>query len=233
VDAELELISTHRPKKTYLRTRNDKPVVYQRFLVFSKDKRDEVILNQKDVMKSLREKDEEFNKNLIGKYIDKTSYINIDARYKPVYNYKLVDVLHKPKGTTIERSHQKTVANINTEIPLIITDKLYDYKDIALQFIFRKSYYITHYDGVTYKFLYDIAIWLDKVHKLVEVESFNPVTKKREPLVLVDGGRKFPRVFLEGTVKKNSYSLVLHLSDQELRIPETFNMEEEGEIQEA
>jgi len=49
------------------------------------------------------------------------------------------------------------------------------------------------------------------------VDTFNPETKKREPLILTDGGRKFPRAYLGGMVKGEKYQLVLYLSDQELK----------------
>jgi hypothetical protein len=226
VDAELELIPSHPTRKTYLRTSENTVIKHQRFILFSKDKRDEVILQQKNLLENLKKADAEINLNEIGKFVNQTAYITVNDDFKPVYDFTLVDVIKKPNGTIKERPHQKILGNIRGEIPVIITEKLYDPKDLLFNYIFRKSYYITHYDGVTFKFLFDIAKWLSIEKKFVEVEAFNFKTKKRDALVLVDGGRKYPRAFLEGIVKGNSYCLLLYLSDQELKLPDMFQEEE-------
>jgi hypothetical protein len=168
----------------------------------------------------------------VGKYISYTKRITVDQDYEPVYSYILYDVLEKPNGEKVERPHQKTLGNINSKIPMIISDNLYDPQELLTQYVFRKHYYITHSDGVTYKFLFDIASKLAKSNKFAEVESFNPQTKKREPLVLVDGGRKFPRAYVEGLVEGSTYCLILHLSDQELKIPSQIEGEIQGEEEE-
>lgn len=116
------------------------------------------------------------------------------------------------------------------QIPVRITDELLDPNRLMLTYIFRKSYYIVHNNGVSYKFFYELAERLHNEKRFARIDSFNPETKKREPLVLYDGGRKFPRAFLEGRVKDDKYALILHLSDQELKIPESLtpsNGEEE------
>jgi hypothetical protein len=40
--------------------------------------------------------------------------------------------------------------------------------------------------------------------------------KRNEPLVFQDGGKSY-RCFLEGRVKENSYVLIMHLSNLELK----------------
>jgi len=232
IDAELELTPTHSPKRIYLRTKNNTPITHQRFIEFAKSHRDELILQQENLMEVFSHRDDEIDINLLGKLVDHTSYITVNKDLEPVYNFTLIDVLQKPDGTIQERPHQKTLGTINSEIPVIITEKLYDPEDLMLNYIFRKSYYITHYDGVTFKFLFDIAKWLSEEGKFAEVEAFNIETKKRDALVLVDGGIKYPRGFIEGIVKGNRYCLILHLTDQELKLPKTFLTQDEEEEEE-
>ena len=43
--------------------------------------------------------------------------------------------------------------------------------------------------------------------------------KGNQPLVMSDGGKPY-RAFLEGRVRGDSYCLILHLTDQELKAPQ-------------
>lgn len=224
------MIPTHHLSKEYLRTSKGQHIKNQRFIVFAKEKRDEKLLEKTDLLQNLVNDDPDVDIEIAGKYISHTTRITVNEDYEPIYSYILYDVLEKPDGDIIERPHQKTLGNINSKIPVIITDKLHDPQQLLLQYIFRKHYYITHSDGVTYKFLYDIANRLAQSKKFAEVETFNSQTKKRGPLVLVDGGRKFPRAYVEGIVDGMSYCLILHLSDQEFMLPiqlEKINQSEE------
>lgn len=221
------MIPTHHFPKEYLRTLKGERVKNQRFIVFNKEKRDELLLEKNDLLNELIVSDPDVDIEIAGKHVSSTTRITVNQKYEPVYSYILYDVLEKPNGDIIERPHQKSLGNINSKIPMIIMDKLHDPQELALQYIFRKHYYITHSDGVTYKFLYDIASKLAQSSKFAEIETFNPLTKKREPLVLVDGGRKFPRAYVEGKVDGNSYCLILHLSDQELMKPIQYDTEEQ------
>ena len=219
IDSMLELATLHQTQKEYLQTPEGESVKNQRFIVFTQEKRDDIFLDQHDILPKIIENDEDVDLEISGRFISSTKRIVVDQEYEPVYSYVLYDVLETSNGKTRERPHEKTLSNINKPVPVIISDNLYSPEELLSNYIFRLHYYITHSDGVTFKFLYDIAQKLSDARKLAEVETFNPETKKREPLVLVDGGRKFPRAFVEGIVEDNSYALLLHLSDQELKIP--------------
>jgi hypothetical protein len=229
IDAILELIPTHHSPKEYLRTPKGEQVKNQRFIVFTMEKRDEKLRERANLLKELVTSDPDVDIETVGKYVSSTTRITVDEEYEPVHTYVLYDILEKPDREVIDRPHQKSLGNVNGKIPVIITDKLYDPQELFLQYIFRKHYYITHSDGVTYKFLFDIASELDRKNKFAEVEAFNSHTKKREPLVLVDGGRKYPKAYIEGIINGNAYSLILHLSDQELILPSQFDAEDQQE----
>jgi hypothetical protein len=220
VDAELELVPTHHPEKRFHISPQGEPVTRQRFIKFDSRLNDQKILEKENVSQKLKESDFEINIDLAGRKIPRTYQITVTDNYEPVYNYAEYDILTLPDGNTKERPHEQTNSNINHSIPVRITEELTDPVELMFHYVFRKSYYITHYEGVTYKFLYEIAERLYNEKKFARVDTFNLETKKREPLILTDGGRKFPRAYLAGTVKGETYRLVLYLSDQELKVPE-------------
>lgn len=220
-DADLLLVPTHSRKKRIRRSPNGAEVFRQRYLVFDVNKRDEVLLKQENAIEKLKESDDEIDIELAGKYIKSTTRIVVNEKFDPVFNYMKHDVLIQPDGSIKERPHQLTLGNVNQEVPVRITKELIDPKDCIMKYFFRKSYFITHTNGLTFKFLYDIAKRLFESGKFARVDAYDPKTKKHQPLVLYDNGRKFPRAYLEGRIKDNSYCLILHLSDQELKVPET------------
>ena len=221
IDAELGLVPTHRHKKRIRRTPNGDEVNRQRYIVLDVNKRNEVLSEEENVIQKLKELDDDIDIELAGKYIKSTTRIVVNEDFKPVYNYMKHDILIKTDGSLKERPHQLTLGNANQSIPVRITNELIEPKDCIMKYFFRKSYFITHTNGLTFKFLYDIAKKLFESGKFARVDAFHPETKKRQPLVLYDNGRKFPRAYLEGKIKGSSYCLILHLSDQELKVPET------------
>ena len=220
IDAELELVPTHIPQKRYHISPQGERSTRQRYIKYDSKLSDDKLLQNYNLIQELKDTDIDVDIELAGKKISKTSRITVTKDLEPVYNYSMYDVLTLPDGTKRERPHLQTISNINAPIPVRITDELFSPKDLMFNFLFRKSYYITHYDGVTYKFLYEIAEKLHKSKKFARVDTFNPETRTREPLILTDGGRKFPRAYLSGTVKGENYRLILYLSDQELKASE-------------
>ncbi|MHA2123634.1 MAG: hypothetical protein ACW990_20740, partial [Promethearchaeota archaeon] len=182
------------PQKKFHITPQGEKASHQRFIKFDGEKNDKALSQQPDLVHLLKESDIEIDIELAGKKVHRTSRITVTDSLDPVYNYSLHDVLTLPDGTIKERPHKQTLGNINTTIPVRISEELETPRDLMFRYLFRKSYYITHYDGVTYKFLFEIAEKLHKAKKFARVDTFNPETNKR--------GKK--------------YRLVLHLSDQEL-----------------
>lgn len=220
VDAELNLIPTHRQQKIIRKSKEGLDVYNQKYIIFDIERRNDKVLKKKQLFKKLIDTNEELDLELGGRYVKFTNRIVVNKEFQPVYNYIRYDILQLPDGSKRERPHLYTRGNTNQETPVKITDDLIDPKDLMLKYIFRKSYYITHNNGLTFKFLYDIARKLYNANKFARVEAYDLDTQKRSPLILYDGGRKFPRSYLEGRIKKNSYALILHVSDQELIIPQ-------------
>ena len=87
---------------------------------------------------------------------------------------------------------------------------------VASKVLLTKKYQIRHINGLTFDFLFGLA------KSLADKESLMPVgagEKGTDPLVMSDGGKPY-RAFLEGRIKGESYCLILHLTDQELKAPQ-------------
>jgi hypothetical protein len=79
--------------------------------------------------------------------------------------------------------------------------------------VFAKKYQLSHVNGLTFDFLYEMAKDLHEKDSLMMVGAG---AKGNEPLVFQDGGKAY-RAFLEGRVKDGKYILLLHLSNLELK----------------
>ena len=135
IDAELELIPTHRPEKKFRVNSNAERVSHVRSLIYDASKRNNLILKEEDLFNKLIEDDIDINTELAGKKIGSTTRITVDNELKPVYNYTMYDVLVRPDGVKQERPHMVTLGNVHSSIPITITDELFDPKDILLSLI--------------------------------------------------------------------------------------------------
>ena len=229
IDADLYLYPMHRREKRKFQTITGDYAIKQRYLIYDLEKLPEKLLEDKEFFTKIRDSDIDVDMELTGRYIQKTKGITVKDDYTPVYNYMMYDILILPDGSVKERVHEHARGNIMQEIPVRINgEELYDPKELMLSYVFRKNLIIKHTNGLTFKFLFDIAKRLSELKKFARVDTYDPSSKKRAPLVLYDGGRKFPRAFLEGRVKGTSYCLILHLADQELILPEE-DMQEEAD----
>jgi hypothetical protein len=177
----------------------------------------------------LKKGDPEIDIEDAGKNLTSTTRIAVDKDLKPIYTFKEWDVMTRPDGTQQERPHTSIHPNADETIPVKITDKLVDPVEIATKFVISRSFFLSHTDGVSYKFLFDIAKNLAVAGKFARLQPYDPVSKKPAPLVLREGAKPLPGVFLEGRVRGEEYCLILHLSGQELKIPEPAAGTEEAE----
>ena len=91
-----------------------------------------------------------------------------------------------------------------------LTGKLIPISAVLTKFVLLKKIQIRHSGSKTFDFLHDIARLLQDKKSMLFVGD-----KSGKGTFLADG-TPF-RGFLEGRVKKDSYSLVLHLSNLELK----------------
>lgn len=126
------------------------------------------------------------------------------------------EVIHKPDGTVRERRPRKKESqNINADVPLLWTGKYIKKKEAVNKFVFTNKKQLVHINGLTFDFLFEMAKELDKRDSLLLVRGGE---KGNQPVVMTRGGKPY-NAFLEGRVKGDSYCLILHLSNMELKKP--------------
>lgn len=158
--------------------------------------------------------DPEFDNSMTGLFVEETSKVYIDADLKPVFRIKKTEAVYLPGGTLKEeRTPKETIANILAENPIKPAGKLLSKKEVYNKFVFSKKYQLTHINGLTFDFLYEMAKDLQEKDSMMMLAGG---AKGNEPLVFQDGGKTY-RAFLEGRVKDKSYILLIHLSNLELK----------------
>ena len=151
---------------------------------------------------------------LFGKILTATKKLYLDNNDEIVYRIQMKEIVKNPDGSIKEeRDAEKREANVTDEIPLRWTGKLFP-KDAAIRkFIFSRKYQLKHVNGLTYDFLYDMAKTLAESNSLMFMGG-GP--KGIEPIILTAGGEP-QRGFLEGRVEGDTYCLILHLTNLELK----------------
>lgn len=167
-----------------------------------------------DVGEAIIEEDADFDKEITGRYLDRTHKLYVDKNNNIVYSINLYQIIRNPDGTEKERHDlNKVPSNVNTAEPLKWTGKTFPKKEAIRKFVFTRSYQVRHINGVTFDFLYNMAKELQESDSVVLVGAGK---KGNEPILLSRGGEPY-RGFLEGRVKEDRYLLILHLSDIELK----------------
>lgn len=153
-----------------------------------------------------------------GQQISETSRVYVTPEREVVHHVQIFEVLKNPDGSEKERRPQKiSEANIAVEgTPLRWSGKLMPKKDVYNKFVFSGMMQITHVNGLTYDFLYEMAKELEEKEAMMLLGAG---AKGTLPLVFTRGGNTF-RGFLEGRTDGNRYLLLLHLSNMELKTPE-------------
>lgn len=133
------------------------------------------------------------------------------------------EVIHNADGTVREkRPRRKEPQNINTDAPVKWTGKFIKKKDAVKRFVFANKKQLVHINGLTFDFLFDMAKTLHKKDSLLLVRAGESGDK---PIVMNRGGKPY-NAFLEGRVKGDSYCLILHLSNIELKRPKEVKSDE-------
>ena len=157
--------------------------------------------------------DPEIDLNITGRFINGSSRVYIDQDLKPVSRITKKEIVHNPDGSVKEeRVPKELLANILSEIA-VKPGKLFPKKDMYNKLVFAKKYQLHHINGLTFDFLFEMA---KELHDKESLMMLGGGAKGNEPLVFQDGGKTY-RAFLEGRVKDNTYVLLLHLSNLELK----------------
>ncbi|MEP7076776.1 MAG: hypothetical protein ABI878_13300 [Acidobacteriota bacterium] len=168
------------------------------------------------VARMLIDGDPEVDIELTGMFLTDTSkvYVSPNGIVHLVEEYELV---YKPDGELRERRlREKTAQNMNSDVPVKWTGKFIKKDEAVRRFVFTNTKQVVHINGLTFDFLYQMAEDLDKKNSLLLLRGGE---KADEPIVMNRGGKPY-NAFLEGRVKGDSYALLLHLSNMELKRPQ-------------
>lgn len=158
--------------------------------------------------------DPEVDIETVGKLISRPLRVYLSADGQIAYRVRMEQVVYNADGTQRERRElSRTPANVAIDTPINWSKRSLDKAEAVRRFVFSRSYQLTHTNGLTFDFLHQMAAELQAASALRLVGSGPQGTGA---LVLTSGGEPY-RGFLEGRVDGQRYSLVLHLSNLELR----------------
>ena len=164
---------------------------------------------------ALIKEDPEIDIEEFGMFLADTSRVYISKK-GIVHLVEEKELLYNPDGTLREkRPRKKEPQNINTDVPLKWTGKFIKKKEALQKFVFTNKKQLVHVNRLTFDFLFDMAKTLDKKDSLLLIRGGE---KGDQPVIMNRGGKAY-NAFLEGRVKGESYCLILHLSNMELKHP--------------
>jgi hypothetical protein len=147
-------------------------------------------------------------------YVTKAGIVHLVEEFEVVTN---------PDGSLRERRPRvKAQQNVNSEFPIRWSGKFIKKEEAVKKFVFTNKKQLVHVNGLTYDFLFDMAKELDKRKSLLLIRGGE---KGNEPIIQNRGGKPY-NAFLEGRVKKDSYCLIMHLSNMELKKPKHIETDE-------
>jgi hypothetical protein len=209
-----------RPLPNPERAVSGRPVRMARFMVATDDTTHQHLMTQHgtDYGAALVESDPEIDLETLGRPVGSTNTVFVNQHGEPLRVIpEMVELVLDPSGNERERREPINLsANIQEEEPIRLSKVRIKRAEAIRRFAFPRRITLTHVDGLTYQFLFDLAADLDQADEMAMVGA-GP--KGRDPLVFQEGGQPW-RGFLAGRVTDNRYSLVLHLSNLELRTPE-------------
>lgn len=160
--------------------------------------------------------DPEVDVERVGGFLRDTARVYVDPDQKIVHAVTEWDVVRAPDGSVKERRpHKAPQPNVTDETPLRWSGKLLKKTEVFNKFVFSSKLQVVHVNGLTYDFLFEMAKELEQKESLLLIGA-GP--KSGQPLVFRRGGLPY-RGFLEGRTQGDSYCLILHLSNLELRAP--------------
>ncbi len=174
------------------------------------------------VADALIKDDPEIDIEQFGMFLTDTSRVYVTKK-GIVHLVEEFEVITNPDGTVRDRRPRvKAPQNMNSEFPIRWTGKYIKKEEAINRFVFTNKKQLVHVNGLTFDFLFDMAKELDKKKSLLLIRGGE---KGNEPIVMNRGGKPY-NAFLEGRVRKDSYCLILHLSNMELKKPKHLDADE-------
>ena len=172
--------------------------------------------SDREVGELLIKQDVDVDLERVGSLMSNTSRAYVNEGNKILHRVVPYEVIRSPDGSERERRPaERTNPNVSGEIPLNWSGVFIKKTDAVSKFVFQNKLQLTHINGLTYDFLFEMASELDKQDSML-ILGAGP--KSNQPLILRRGSIPY-RGFLEGRVQGDKYLLRLHLSNMELKSP--------------
>ena len=170
--------------------------------------------NDEALVELLINGDPEIDIEITGSFIKGGQQMLVDENLNPVFEAFAKEIIYNPDGSLKEeKSLSVRESNILSEFPVRWTGKYLPLDQAYNKFIFTRKYQLTHTNGLTFDFLFAMAKDLSEKNSLMMMGAG---AKGNEPLVFQDNGKPY-RAFLEGRIKGESYLLLMHLTNLELK----------------
>ena len=199
--------------------KDGKPVTFKRYIAAGEGKRHSDLSKTlgENYSESLVKGDPEVDFESVGRNIDGTTAVLLDKSGNPLFCApEVYEIIYAPDGKEVERKTPSDVPpNVDEELPLKWTGRLISKSEFVRKFAVKRTLQIKHADGVTFDFLYAMAKELEDKSSVMLLGAG---TDGKSPLVLQTNGTPY-RGFLEGRTSEDSFLLLLHLSNMELKKP--------------
>ena len=176
------------------------------------------LLDQYGSLENLAEEiindDPEIDISKCGRLLETSKRLYLTKDKQILYGVDLYEIIKNPDGSEKSRRlYTKTKNNINIEKPIKWSGKFIPKSRAIKMFVFSRKYQLKHVNGLTYDFLYEMAKLLDQKKSLMLIGTGK---KGNQPLIFHAGGLRY-RGFLEGRIKDDTYCLILHLTNLEMK----------------
>ena len=223
-DAKVQIITTKRPGRTAIgskknyQSHNGEKVQTQRFICATGNNNPEKLVSKhtdsNTLAKELIKADPELDIDVAGRAVGKTNQVWISEDGEVMYSAKRMDYIFDMEGEVKEINESlDQEATVGEDIALPWTGKLIPVEKVIRNYVLASKLQVRHLDGLTFDFLYGMA---KELHQKKSMMILGGGTKGNEPLILVRNGVPF-RGFLEGRIKNDTYLLIIHLSNLEIK----------------
>jgi hypothetical protein len=171
-----------------------------------------------DYSQALIDGDPEVDFEVVGRFIDSTQSVLLSSSGEPLYAApKIVEITFAANGAeTDRRDPVEVAATVNETVPVRWTGKKMSKQEVVRKFFFKRTMQLGHVDGISFDFLKGMAQELHDENVMVLLGAGEA---GKDPLIMQMNGSPY-RGFLEGRIQGDSYILLLHLSNMELKKPE-------------
>lgn len=218
-DAQIEVASPAKKERAQWVSTANEPVRHQRLIKGTEKTTYEALLERhgtpEAISTALIEGDPEIDLGQVGRRLAHTSRVYLGPRGNVLYVARILKIVYDASGAEKSREDFLDVeATVGEELPPIPwSGRLMPIDQVIRRFAFVRKLQLRHVNGLTFDFLYEMAKALEQEGKVMHVRAG---AKGRDPLIFQTNGTPF-HGFLEGRTRGESYKLVLHLSNLEIK----------------